>query len=189
MPAISSCAFIHDAPTKPSSFLDAFLPISSPHSLAFPQTNTMCASPGTADTAADALRHVPRAYQEEIFAQARSANVIAALDTGTGKTLIAAMLVKWAAAQSPPPSDPIDGRRQPLGKKIIFLVPKVPLVDQQREFLANQTPLEVRGYAGSMGTDGWDRGRWMEEFREADVLVMTGAHILSSLKGASLAAE
>ncbi|KAL5533446.1 DCL1_1 [Sanghuangporus sanghuang] len=108
------------------------------------------------------LKLFPRKYQEEIFEQARNENVIAALETGSGKTLIAALLVKWVMAQ---PSL--------VGKKAIFLVPKVPLVDQQRSFLSEQTPLVVRGYTGAMGVEAWNKGRWDLEFTQSDCLVMT----------------
>lgn len=105
---------------------------------------------------------LPRAYQEEIFSRAQTGNVIAVLDTGSGKTFIAALLIKWLTSQ-PELSD----------KKVMFLVPKVPLVDQQRNFLAKQTPLEVRGYVGAMNVDKWDKARWRLEFQRADVLIMT----------------
>ncbi|EJD06192.1 uncharacterized protein FOMMEDRAFT_145449 [Fomitiporia mediterranea MF3/22] len=110
----------------------------------------------------EALSLVPRAYQEEIFEQAQNGNVIAALDTGSGKTFIAALLIKWVMSQ---PSQ--------AGKKTVFLVPKVPLVDQQRDVLSKQTPLIVRGYVGAMGVDAWDKGRWELEFLQSDCLVMT----------------
>jgi endoribonuclease Dicer len=42
---------------------------------------------------------VPRAYQEEIFERARQGNIIAAIDTGAGKTYIAVLLARWMAAQ------------------------------------------------------------------------------------------
>jgi endoribonuclease Dicer len=42
---------------------------------------------------------IPRAYQEEIFERARQGNVIAAIDTGSGKTHIAVLLSRWTAAQ------------------------------------------------------------------------------------------
>ena len=106
---------------------------------------------------------VPRAYQEEIFSQACSENIIAALSTGSGKTFIAALLIKWMMAQ------PFTSQ-----KKAIFLVPNVPLVDQQRDFLVKQTPLRVKGYKGAMGVDDWDKLRWEDEFSAADCLVMTG---------------
>ncbi len=111
----------------------------------------------------EVAKQVPRAYQEELFTIARRQNVIAALDTGSGKTFIAAMLIKSICA-TPESSD----------KKVFFLVPKVPLVDQQRDFLEEQTPLRIRGYKGAMGVDNWDKATWHKEFASADVLVMTG---------------
>lgn len=41
----------------------------------------------------------PREYQVELFEKARKSNTIAVLDTGSGKTLIAIMLIKELAAQ------------------------------------------------------------------------------------------
>lgn len=116
----------------------------------------------------DVTKHVPRAYQEELFHIARRQNVIAALDTGSGKTFIAAMLIKSMCAMPETSS-----------KKVIFLVPKVPLVDQQRDFLEEQTPLRIRGYKGAMGVDNWDKSTWHKEFDNADVLVMTGTRTLN----------
>lgn len=38
--------------------------------------------------------HVSRSYQEELAQRAREGNAILAMDTGTGKTMIAAMVIK-----------------------------------------------------------------------------------------------
>ena len=116
------------------------------------------------DTVDEVLKHVPRAYQEELFKQAQSTNVIAAADTGSGKTFIAALLIKWMSVKT---STYLEEQ------KIVFLVPKVPLVDQQRDFLANQVPLRIRGYKGDMGVEIWPKAKWHEEFSKADVLIMT----------------
>ena len=40
-----------------------------------------------------------REYQQELFERARDENIIAVLDTGTGKTLIAAMLIRHTLEQ------------------------------------------------------------------------------------------
>jgi endoribonuclease Dicer len=40
-----------------------------------------------------------RNYQQELFELAKESNVIAVLDTGSGKTLIACLLMKWMAQQ------------------------------------------------------------------------------------------
>lgn len=41
---------------------------------------------------------VGRAYQEELAQYARERNVIIAADTGTGKTLVSAMVIRWKIA-------------------------------------------------------------------------------------------
>ena len=43
--------------------------------------------------------HVSRSYQEELAQRARDHNAILAMDTGTGKTMISAMVIKWRLTQ------------------------------------------------------------------------------------------
>ena len=106
---------------------------------------------------------LPRRYQEEIFSRAQDRNVIAALDTGSGKTYISTLLIKWIAA-----------REAGKGKIIVFLVPKVALVEQQGDFIAKETPLRVSKCYGATAIDMTDRAGWKKEIEEHDVLVMTG---------------
>ena len=106
---------------------------------------------------------LPRRYQEEIFRRAQEHNIIAALDTGSGKTLISILLIKWVVLQ---PSA--------IGKVVVFLVPKVALVEQQAEFITSQTPLRVRKFHGSLDLELSDRANWKSSFEKADVVVMTG---------------
>lgn len=106
---------------------------------------------------------LPRRYQEEIFTRAQERNVIAALDTGSGKTYISTLLIKWIAA-----------RDAGLGKIIVFLVPKVALVEQQGDFIARETPLRVSKCYGATAIDMTDRRGWRREIEQHDVLVMTG---------------
>lgn len=108
---------------------------------------------------------LPRRYQEEIFVRAQQGNVIAALDTGSGKTLISTLLIKWMSAQ-------VSAEH----KITVFLVPKVALVQQQGEFIGKQTSLRVRQFSGATAHDMSDRVGWKEEFDDSDVFVMTGAH-------------
>lgn len=114
---------------------------------------------------------LPRRYQEEIFVRAQEGNVIAALDTGSGKTYISMLLIRWAAARNA-------GR----GKMVVFLVPKVALVQQQGEFIARQTALRVRQFSGATAHDMGDRTGWKKILDEADVLVMTGTSFSLRLK-------
>jgi endoribonuclease Dicer len=106
---------------------------------------------------------IPRQYQQEIFLKAQQKNVIAVLDTGSGKTLISALLIKWIASQE---------RSQK--KVVIFLVPKVPLVEQQGNFIAQYTALRVAQVHSEVSAGVMDRTRWSNLFSQADVLVMTG---------------
>lgn len=91
-------------------------------------------------------------------------NIIAALNTGSGKTLISLMLIKWISAQA-----------ASTGKAIIFLVPKVTLVEQQANFIAQNTPLRVIKLHGALDIDLTDRLGWERRFAMHDVFVMTGA--------------
>ncbi|KAH9890583.1 hypothetical protein C8Q73DRAFT_652216 [Cubamyces lactineus] len=120
------------------------------------------------DQVSDAL--LPRRYQEEIFTRAQQGNVIAALDTGSGKTFISTLLIKWVAARN------IGG-----DKITVFLVPKVALVQQQGEFISKQTTLRVRQFSGATAHDMGDREGWRKEFEDADVFVMTAQIFLNLL--------
>ncbi|THH21092.1 hypothetical protein EW146_g384 [Bondarzewia mesenterica] len=112
----------------------------------------------------------PRHYQEEIFRHAQQGNVIAALDTGSGKTYIGIMLVKWIASQE-----------RVRGKSIVFIVPKVPLVEQQADFITKHTPLRVTQIHGSIALDMLNRAGWKKVFDNSDVLVMTAQIFLNIL--------
>lgn len=82
---------------------------------------------------------------------------------------------RYAYARRNLPADLFVTRLLPFffDQKIIFLVPKVPLVEQQANVLMKHTPLRVKGYYGQMGVDAWDRAIWEKEFEENDALVMT----------------
>ncbi|EMD34372.1 hypothetical protein CERSUDRAFT_55073 [Gelatoporia subvermispora B] len=113
---------------------------------------------------------LPRRYQEEIFSRAQEGNVIAALDTGSGKTYISTLLIRW-----------ISVRDAGQGKIIVFLVPKVALVDQQGDFIAKHTPLRVSKFCGATAIDMADRPGWLKELENVDVLVMTAQLFLNIL--------
>jgi endoribonuclease Dicer len=109
---------------------------------------------------------LPRRYQEEIFQRAQECNVIAALDTGSGKTFISILLIKWIVLQE-----------SARGKVIVFLVPKVALVEQQANFIAAHTPLRVKKFHGSLDLELTDRANWRTSFEKSDVVVMTGMYL------------
>ena len=106
---------------------------------------------------------IPHRYQEEIFEKAVLGNVIAALDTGSGKTLISTLLIKWVSTQG-------HAHR----KIVVFLVPKVALVQQQGAFIAKHSPLRVKQATGATAPDMSDRIGWQELLSDVDVVVLTG---------------
>ncbi|CAL0301024.1 unnamed protein product [Lupinus luteus] len=119
-----------------------------------------------------------RSYQLEALEKAIKENTIVFLETGSGKTLIAIMLLRSYAYLLRKPSPYI----------AVFLVPKVVLVSQQAESVKALTDLKVGMYWGEMGVDYWDAGTWKKEIEKyeasafAFVLVMTPAILLRSLR-------
>ncbi|XP_062145821.1 endoribonuclease Dicer homolog 2-like [Alnus glutinosa] len=98
-------------------------------------------------------------------------NTIAFLETGSGKTLIAIMLLRSYAYLLRKPSPFI----------AVFLVPKVVLVFQQAEDVKMHTDLNVGMHHGEMGVDFWDPATWKEEIGKHEVLVMTPTILLNGL--------
>ncbi|KAF8191429.1 hypothetical protein K438DRAFT_1675400 [Mycena galopus ATCC 62051] len=106
------------------------------------------------------MEMLPRHYQEELFELAQKSNTMAALDTGAGKTFIGLLLLKWVSTVKP-------------GAKSIFLVPKVPLVEQQGQFVSSNSSLRVIKLHGALEIDLADRKGWRRKFENHDVFVMT----------------
>ncbi|KAF5370850.1 hypothetical protein D9758_001794 [Tetrapyrgos nigripes] len=113
----------------------------------------------------------PRSYQNEVFTQAQHENIIAALGTGSGKTYISSLLVKW-----------ITTCESSKGKVIVFLVPKVALCEQQGRFLERTTSLRVATLHGaSANVELDDRAGWKRRFETTDVFVFTAQLFLNLL--------
>ena len=85
----------------------------------------------------------PRCYQLECFSASISRNSIIYLPTGTGKTLIAALVMAYMKNVNPQ-------------KLVLFLVDRVPLVFQQGEYLKSQTGLSLLLSCGEIN-DGRQR--------------------------------
>ncbi|KAK8543151.1 hypothetical protein V6N13_136315 [Hibiscus sabdariffa] len=122
----------------------------------------------------------PRGYQLQVYEVAKRRNIIAVLDTGGGKTMIAVMLIK----------DFGQAINSTVNKKlIIFLAPTVHLVNQQFEYVKIHTSLEVEQYYGAKGVNDWNSDCWEKEIKEHDVLVMTPQILLNALRKAFLSLE
>ncbi|PIA43114.1 hypothetical protein AQUCO_02000511v1 [Aquilegia coerulea] len=117
----------------------------------------------------------PRSYQKKVFEVARRGNTIAVLPTGSGKTMIAVMLIKEIS---------IGFNINDEKNLIIFLAPTVNLVNQQYEVIEFHTNLKVKQYFGALGVDEWDLKGWNKQVQEQDVMVMTPQILLDALRKA-----
>jgi endoribonuclease Dicer len=113
----------------------------------------------TTDQVSASPLHFARSYQVEALEKAIKQNTIVFLETGSGKTLIAIMLLRSYAYLF----------RKPSPCFCVFLVPQVVLVTQQAEALKMHTDLKVGMYWGDMGVDFWDSSTWKQEVDKYEV--------------------
>ncbi|XP_042383496.1 endoribonuclease Dicer homolog 2a-like [Zingiber officinale] len=113
-----------------------------------------------------------RSYQLEALEKAKKENTIVFLETGSGKTLIAVMLLRSYAFAIRKPSRHI----------AVFLVPTVVLVTQQAKVIEMHTALKVGKFWGEMGVDFWDADTWKENLEMFEVFVMTPQILLDNLR-------
>ncbi|RAL54476.1 hypothetical protein DM860_001604 [Cuscuta australis] len=113
-----------------------------------------------------------RSYQLEALEKAMKQNTIVFLETGSGKTLIAIMLLRSFAHLIRKPSPYI----------AVFLVPTVVLVTQQGDVIRRQTDLKVGKFWGEMGVGYWDATIWKQQVDTFEVIIMTPALLLSALR-------
>ncbi|KAI1377597.1 hypothetical protein F4677DRAFT_414896 [Hypoxylon crocopeplum] len=118
----------------------------------------------------------PREYQTELFERAKQKNIIAVLDTGTGKTLIAALLLRYTIEQ-----ELEDRNAGQLSRTSFFLVDKVALVHQQYEVLKANLDHPVRRFHGDFGSSALTYDFWKEKTRDSMVIVCTAEILLSCL--------
>ncbi|KAF2772908.1 dsRNA-specific nuclease [Teratosphaeria nubilosa] len=110
----------------------------------------------------------PRQYQLELFERAQRENTIAVLDTGSGKTLIAVLLLKWVIDQE------LERRARGEQPKIsFFLVASVTLVYQQFSVLEQNMDHKVARVCGADNTDSWNKAKWTKLFADNKIVVAT----------------
>ncbi|ATZ56090.1 BcdcL1 [Botrytis cinerea B05.10] len=110
----------------------------------------------------------PRDYQLELFEKAKKQNIIAVLDTGSGKTFIAVLLLRWIIDQE------LEDRA--IGKPhrvSFFLVDSVTLCHQQHSVLRNNLNQPTDMICGLMGTDLSDHIKWKKRLDTNMVIVCT----------------
>ncbi|KAK4024289.1 hypothetical protein OUZ56_009673 [Daphnia magna] len=93
----------------------------------------------------------PKNYQFhdlELYKYACRENTVVYLPTGSGKTMIAVLLIRDMAAQ-------VKNSLTEGGRRKIFLVPIVVLAKEQASYIRRNTYLEIGEYYGELGVDLW----------------------------------
>ncbi|RBQ81062.1 hypothetical protein FVER14953_06696 [Fusarium verticillioides] len=119
----------------------------------------------------------PREYQIELFERAKERNLLVVLPTGTGKTLISALLLRHHLEQE------LEARAVGKPKKVaFFLVEKVALCVQQHAVLScNLGAHTVTKFVGNMKGMAKTKEYWDEKFGENMVVVCTAQILLDCL--------
>ncbi|CRG84276.1 endoribonuclease Dicer [Talaromyces islandicus] len=128
--------------------------------------------------------HDPREYQIELYEKAKKENTIAVLDTGSGKTLIAVLLLKHIIQNELIARDRNESPRisfflvrnflpRDVPRANMMKVNSVTLVFQQSAVLRNNIDQTVTPLIGSMGLDLWSKEIWEKTLKESMIVVCT----------------
>lgn len=108
----------------------------------------------------------PREYQQKIFETAKEKNTLVVLPTGLGKTLVALMLT-------------VDRIKKFPGKKVLFLAPTRPLVEQHYNYFKKNLPelfADFQLFTGSVPAD-----KRKKIFQTAEIIFSTPQCIANDL--------
>ncbi|KAL6052236.1 Dicer-like protein 1 [Balamuthia mandrillaris] len=114
------------------------------------------------------VRTPPRGYQVELYEAAMKRNSVLVLPTGTGKTLISAMVIHRTLQLNP-------------SKRVVFIVDRTPLVFQQGLALHQETGLSVEVRCGERKNPLFHRQEGVP-FKRPRILVCTAALFANRLE-------
>ncbi|KAH9482151.1 Dicer-like protein 2 [Psilocybe cubensis] len=118
------------------------------------------------------MREMPatRGYQQEMLEESMRKNIIIALDTGSGKTLIAVLRLKYEI------------EREPV-KISWFIAPTVALCEQQKSVIQTYLPVSVGLVSGANEPDQWkDATLWERVLSTHRIMVSTPQVFLDALR-------
>lgn len=128
------------------------------------------------DSGSKKIIATPREYQIDLFQRAKERNTIVVLDTGSGKTLIAALLLRHTMEQE------LESRALGKPKKVaFFLVEKVALCLQQYMVLSSNLEYPVTRVHGAMAELVNTKQYWEALFSDNMVIVCTAQVLLDCL--------
>ncbi|PVU98382.1 hypothetical protein BB559_001619 [Furculomyces boomerangus] len=126
----------------------------------------------------------PREYQKELFLKSHAKNSIVVLETGLGKTAVAAMIIEHFT-QKQPQRDSLytsKNRTTPLNKKLVFyLCTTIFLSDQHKTTLSKYLSTDVVLFKSTNKTAS-QSGDSRELFTKAQVFIMTDQRFLNCLR-------
>lgn len=118
----------------------------------------------------------PREYQIELFELAKKQNTIAVLDTGSGKTLIAVLLLRWIID-----NEIEDRAAHKLPRISFFLVASVNLVYQQYTVLDVNLDHKIARLSGADNKSSNNKQEWQTLVSENMVIVCTAEILFQNL--------
>ncbi|KAF9212827.1 Dicer-like protein 1 [Podila verticillata] len=134
-------------------------------------------NPSTTLQGSEASPLIPRQYQLQIYERALNENTIVVMDTGSGKTLVAAMLIKEMRRRE------VEANRALVNRKLsFFVVSNVPLVKQQADAIRRDSSVEVIEICGASKTKKHQESVWTEVAESAQVVVITAQILLDALR-------
>ncbi|OMJ15114.1 Dicer-like protein 1 [Smittium culicis] len=131
---------------------------------------------------------VPRDYQTEALEKILNSNSILVLETGTGKTLVAQMLIEYTFRQYNllPSSEAKAELSKKIKRPIFFLCNTCFLVEQQSAFLKENSERTIKTYNSSGSQSKLGIYEWNCIWDTYDVHVMTGQLLLNVLRSGFL---
>ncbi|KAJ3576371.1 hypothetical protein NP233_g468 [Leucocoprinus birnbaumii] len=113
-----------------------------------------------------------RGYQQEMLEESIRRNIIIAMDTGSGKTHIAVLRLKYEVEREP-------------SKVAWFFAPTVALCEQQKAVIQTYLPVSVGLVSGALEPDQWKSAAvWQKVLRTHSVIVSTPQVFLDALRHA-----
>ncbi|OMJ29989.1 Dicer-like protein 1 [Smittium culicis] len=131
---------------------------------------------------------VPRDYQKEALEKILNSNSILVLETGTGKTLVAQMLIEYTFQQYNflSSTEAKGSLHKKVKRPILFLCNTSFLVEQQGAFLKENSDRSIKTYASSGPQSKYRKQQWDHIWDTYEVHVMTGQLFLNILRGGFL---